>query len=59
MPGGSNQLLTMIETAEFLGVPHRSLQSNLRQWELPAFEIGKRVMFTVRDLETWLDQHRA
>lgn len=57
--GGSNKMLTLRETAEFLGVPHTSLQANWRKWDLPAHRVGKRVQFRVRDLELWLDQHKA
>ncbi len=52
-------MLTMSDTAEFLGVPHRSLQSNWRKWQLPAYQVGKRVQFRVRDLEQWLEHHKA
>jgi len=54
MIGGSNRMLNMRETAEFLGVSHKSLQSNWRRWGLPAYRIGKRVQFRERDLEAWL-----
>lgn len=57
--GGSNKLLTMGQTAEFLGVPLRSLQANWRKWELPAYSVGKRIQFRERDLEQWLQNHRA
>ena len=57
--GGSNRLLTMMETAEFLGVPHRSLQANWKAWGLPGYRVGKRVQFRERDLERWLAEHKA
>jgi len=49
----------MRECAEYLGVPHRSLQANWRAWKVPAYQIGKRVQFRVRDLEAWLETRRA
>ena len=57
MIGGSNRMLNMRETAEFLGVPYKSLQANWRRWEVPAYRIGKRLQFRERDLETWLAKH--
>jgi excisionase family DNA binding protein len=59
MLGGSNKLLSMPETAEFLGVPVSSLQHYWRSWGLTGYKVGKRVQFRERDLEQWLTQHRA
>ncbi|MFE3121087.1 helix-turn-helix domain-containing protein [Streptomyces niveus] len=57
MRGGSNQLLTPRQTAEFLAVPLSTLYSNWRSWGLPAHRIGKHLRFRERDLETWLRSH--
>jgi hypothetical protein len=59
MVGGSNRMLNMRETAEFLGVPYKSLQGSWYRWELPGIRIGKRVQFRERDLEAWLAKRPA
>jgi predicted DNA-binding transcriptional regulator AlpA len=52
-------MLTMRATAEFLGKSHKTVQANWKTWGLPGIRIGKCIMFRERELETWLDQHRA
>lgn len=59
MLGGSNKLITMMQTAEFLGVPPSTLQHNWKAWGLPGYKVGKRIQFRERDLELWLLSHRA
>lgn len=59
MIGGSNKLLSMTDTATFLGVPVSTLQHNWKVWELPGYRVGKRVQFRERDLEQWLLNHKA
>jgi excisionase family DNA binding protein len=59
MLGGSNTLRSMPETAEYLNVPLRSLRSHWRKWGLPAYRVGRSIQFRERDLEAWLEDHRA
>jgi excisionase family DNA binding protein len=54
MIGGSNRMLTMRQTAEFLGVAHKTLTMSWRSWELPGYRIGGCIKFRERDLEAWL-----
>ena len=49
-------MLNMRQAAEYLGVPHTSLQTYWKRWEVPAYRIGKHVQFRERDLESWLQK---
>ena len=57
--GGSNKLLTMVQTAEYLGVPASTFAHKWREWGLRGYRVGKRVQFRERDLESWLAAHPA
>lgn len=57
--GGSNVLMTLRETAEYLNVNHRTLEAQWRAWDLPAHRVGRGLRFRVRDVEHWLDQNKA
>ena len=57
--GGSNRMLNMVEASAFLGVPHATLADKWKTWEMPAYRVGKRLVFRERDLESWLQSHRA
>ena len=52
--GGSNQLLSVANAAEFLDVPERTLRDRWRSWGIPAYRVGRAYRFRVRDLEQWL-----
>ena len=49
------RVLTTRECAEFLNVPHKTVQGYWRKWGLPGRKVGKRIQFRERDLEKWLD----
>jgi len=49
-------MLSMRETAEYLGVPVSSVQTHWKRWGLRGYRVGKRVQFRERDLESWLEK---
>lgn len=57
--GGSNALLTLKETAEYLNVNHRTFEAQWRSWGLTAHRVGRGLRFRVRDIERWLEQNKA
>jgi len=59
MIGGSNKLLTTEQTAEFLGVPKKTLYNQWREWGLRGYRVGQSLKFRERDLEDWLERHEA
>jgi hypothetical protein len=56
--GGSNNLLTMKESAAYLRRSYKNYAANYRRWGIPAHRIQSRVYFRVRDLEAFLDNVR-
>lgn len=53
--GGSNKLLTMKESAEYLRRSYKNYASSYKRWGIPAHRIAGRVYFRTRDLESFLD----
>jgi hypothetical protein len=53
--GGSNRLISLIDTAELLDVPTSTLYKK-RLWGLQAYRIGRALKFRERDIEAWLDR---
>jgi excisionase family DNA binding protein len=54
--GGSNRLLSSREVAAILGVPESSLRAKWREWQLPAYRIGKHLRWRERDIQAWIDR---
>jgi excisionase family DNA binding protein len=54
--GGSNRLLSVVETAERLSVSVRTLREHRRAWGLPVVRVGRALRFRERDLEAWIEQ---
>lgn len=52
-------MLSLTQTAERIGLAPSTLYKRWREWGLPAYKIGNRVKFRERDVETWLEAHRA
>jgi excisionase family DNA binding protein len=57
--GGSNRMLSVVEVAEQLGVSKFTVYDSWRGWGLEAHRVGKHLRFRERDLEAWLDAHKA
>lgn len=57
--GGSNKMLSAREVAAILSVPERTIREKWRDWELPAYRIGKHLRWKERDVHAWIDRHAA
>ena len=57
--GGSNRMLSAREVAAILSVPERTIREKWRDWELPAYRIGKHLRWKERDVYAWIDRHAA
>lgn len=57
--GGSNRLLSAREVAAILSVPERTVREKWREWELPAYRIGKHLRWKEREVHAWIDRHAA
>ena len=57
--GGSNRMLSVVEVAETLGVSKYTVYDSWRSWGLGAHRVGKHLRFRERDLEAWIDAHKA
>jgi predicted DNA-binding transcriptional regulator AlpA len=55
--GGSNQVLSLEETAERLGIKPTTLYKHWREWtEQRGFKVGNLVRFRERNVEAYIDQ---
>lgn len=59
MKGGSNLLLSAVETADMLGIHVETLYRNWRTWGLTAHRIGRSLKFRERDVEHWIGKQAA
>jgi len=57
--GGSNRMLSAREVAEILSVPERTVREKWRDWDLPAYRIGKHLRWKEREIHAWIDRHAA
>jgi len=57
--GGSNRLLSARDVAAILAVPERTVRDKWRDWELPAYWIGKHLRWKERDVYAWIDRQAA
>jgi len=57
--GGSNRMLSAREVAAILSVPERTVREKWRDWELPAYRIGKHLRWKEREVHAWIDRHAA
>ena len=59
-PTTSKLLLTAREAAEALSVCEKTIWSITEpRGDLPCVRIGRRVLYSVEDLQRWIDQHRS
>lgn len=54
-----DKLMNAHEVARYLGVPVSRIYHCHRAWGLPMIKIGQSLRIRRRDLEEWLDHHRA
>jgi excisionase family DNA binding protein len=57
--GGSNKMLSAREVAAILSVPERTVREKWRDWELPAYRIGKHLRWKEREVHAWIDRNAA
>jgi excisionase family DNA binding protein len=57
--GGSNRMLSARDVAAILAVPERTVREKWRDWELPAYRIGKHLRWKEREVHAWIDRHAA
>jgi excisionase family DNA binding protein len=57
--GGSNRMLSAREVAAILSVPERTIREKWRDWELPAYRIGKHLRWKEREVHAWIDRNAA
>jgi excisionase family DNA binding protein len=55
--GGSNRLLSASEVAAILGIPERTIREKRREWNLPAYRIGKHLRWREREVYAWIDRN--
>ncbi len=57
--GGSNRMLSAREVAAILSVPERTIREKWREWDLPAYRIGKHLRWKEREVHAWIDRHAS
>jgi excisionase family DNA binding protein len=57
--GGSNRMLSARDVAAILAVPERTVREKWRDWELPAYRIGKHLRWKEREVQAWIDRQAA
>ena len=57
--GGYNKMLSAREVAAILSVPERTIREKWRDWELPAYRIGKHLRWKEREVYAWIDRNAA
>ena len=57
--GSPNRMLSARDVAEILNVPERTIRDKWREWNLPAYRIGKHLRWRERDLHAWIEQQGA
>jgi excisionase family DNA binding protein len=57
--GGSNRLLSSRQVAAILGVRERTVRAMWREWQLPAYRIGKQLRWRERDVYAWIERQAA
>jgi excisionase family DNA binding protein len=57
--GGSNRMMSAREVAAILSVPERTVREKWREWQLPAYRIGKHLRWKEREVHAWIDRHAA
>jgi excisionase family DNA binding protein len=57
--GGSNKMLSARDVAAILAVPERTVREKWREWQLPAYRIGKHLRWKEREVHAWIDRHAA
>ena len=57
--GGSNRMLSARDVAAILAVPERTIREKWREWDLPAYRIGKHLRWKEREVHAWIDRHAA
>lgn len=53
------RLLSVEETAVYLGLSEREIYNMITSRELLGVRHGRRLMLDIRDLETWISVHKA
>lgn len=53
-----NELLTRKELAEFLRISIATLQTMMKNREIPFYKINKRIIFKKSDIDEWLKQRK-
>jgi excisionase family DNA binding protein len=53
------RLLSIEETATYLGLSEREIYNILAAKQLAGVRHGKRLMVDIRDLEKWVERHKA
>ncbi len=54
-----NQLMNIDQAAAYLGETPLRLRTNWKRWELPGVKVGRSVKFRVRDLDSYVESHKA
>jgi excisionase family DNA binding protein len=52
-------MLAAREVAEILSIPERTVREKWREWELPAYRIGKHLRWREREVYAWIERHAA
>lgn len=52
-------MLSAQDVSNILGVPERTVRDKWREWNLPAYRIGKHLRWRERDLVAWIDRQKA
>jgi excisionase family DNA binding protein len=52
-------MLSARQVGEILGIPERTIRDKWREWQLPAYRIGKHLRWRERDLLAWIDRQTA
>ena len=52
-------MLSARDVDEMLAIPERTVRDKWREWELPAYRIGKHLRWRERDVLAWIDRQPA
>jgi Helix-turn-helix domain len=53
-----SEMLRVKEAAAYVNIPVRTWEVHYLLWDVPHFQVGRRIMFRKSELDTWMEKHR-
>jgi excisionase family DNA binding protein len=54
-----HEMMTIEETARLLRITRQTLYERTKKKEIPAYKVGRRVLYKREDIEKFLNQHKS